>query len=284
MMAKLIKHEYRATARTFVPLLGAVLALTGLSWRSLRLGSALWAERMGIFHKVFAAAGGILTVFTFFTLVALMICAVVVTIQRFYKNVLGDEGYLTLTLPATPAQHIAAKLIVGVAWTAAALALAVLSAFALGTSAVEVTQGDMQVHHMTMAEVSAGFAGYFGFPLWKGVGIVVLTFLSGVVDTYLMTYFCMAVGSQWPQQRLAASIGVFVGLDFIRRVLFVIVFAVVGTTIAAPGTALYQTLTGLTAGSVFQTVPAFFCILCVVESAVFFFAARWLLTKRLNLA
>ena len=31
MMAKLIKHEYRATARTFVPLLGAVLALTGLS-------------------------------------------------------------------------------------------------------------------------------------------------------------------------------------------------------------------------------------------------------------
>ena len=36
-----------------------------------------------------------------FALLAMLAVIVIVAVQRFYKNLLGDEGYLMFTLPAT---------------------------------------------------------------------------------------------------------------------------------------------------------------------------------------
>lgn len=284
MIGKLIKYEYRATARIFWPLAGAAAGLSAVTWITMQLGSARLAEVMGIFHKVFGLAEGVLTIFTFAALMALMIGTLLVTIQRFYKNILGDEGYLMLTLPATPAQHIAAKLIVGTAWTAASLVIALLAALALGLSAVEITSmsGDgPTVAHLTFAQAAVGFESEMGIELWRFVGVLGLLFLCGVVNTYLLAYLCMAVGSQWPQQRLAASIGIFAALDFVRRILWVCVALVSGATFA---NSLYQKLIQMNAGTAFLTFGAGACGILTLEAVVYFFAARHVLTKRLNLA
>jgi len=287
MIAKLIKHEYRATARTFLPLLGAVLVLSGLSWLMMQLGGG--AAGASGSNSFFDALHALVTMFTLLGLVALMLCSVLITVQRFYKNILGDEGYLMLTLPATPAQHIAAKLIVGTAWTVAALAMTLLVAWMLGsamagTATMHVSVDGVGATSLTLSQAAASFKNTFGIPLWRGALMIGLLFLCGVVNTYLMAYFCMTVGSQWPQQRLAASIGVFVVVDFVRRFLFVCILAVVSVSVAAPGSALYQALTGLTVGSVFMLVPAVGSAVLLAEAVVYFFAARWFLTARLNLA
>jgi hypothetical protein len=41
----------------------------------------------------------------------------IVLIQRFYKNLLGDEGYLMFTLPVQSWSHILSKLAVSMLWT-----------------------------------------------------------------------------------------------------------------------------------------------------------------------
>ena len=41
MLAKLIKHEFKATARIFLPILGTVLVLTGAAALTVKLGGIL---------------------------------------------------------------------------------------------------------------------------------------------------------------------------------------------------------------------------------------------------
>ena len=60
-------------------------------------------------------------------LMAMFVVAVIFTIQRFYKGLLGDEGYLMHTLPVKPWQLVASKLICAVVTTAANVAVAILS-------------------------------------------------------------------------------------------------------------------------------------------------------------
>lgn len=131
MLAKLIKHEFKATARIFLPILGTVLVLTGAAALTVKLGGILVLPGgTGWGGPVLGLASGLLCLLTFIAMMAMMTAAVVVTIQRFYKNLLGDEEYLMFTLPVTPAQHITAKLAVGTVWTLLSLALAVLAAAA----------------------------------------------------------------------------------------------------------------------------------------------------------
>ena len=50
-------------------------------------------------------------------------------LQRFYKNLLGDEGYIMFTLPASVHQHVWSKLIVSAVWFIATGVVVFLSVF-----------------------------------------------------------------------------------------------------------------------------------------------------------
>ena len=95
MLGKLIKHEFRATGRILLPLLGAELLLSVLAGFSVRGLDRV--ENMGILGVMYVTT---LVVF-FLGLFALSVVAFVLMIQRFYKNLLRDEGYLSMTLPVT---------------------------------------------------------------------------------------------------------------------------------------------------------------------------------------
>lgn len=91
MLGKLIRHEFRATARTMVPLFLILLAATICAFISVGF------LKTGIFTVLSA-----LFVFLFFLAVfASSIMSLVLMIQRFYHNFLTDEGYLMFTLPVS---------------------------------------------------------------------------------------------------------------------------------------------------------------------------------------
>lgn len=60
----------------------------------------------------------IFVVLFFLSVMALAAVTVVVIVYRFYKNLLGSEGYLMHTLPVTVHQLIWSKLIAAVVWMA----------------------------------------------------------------------------------------------------------------------------------------------------------------------
>ena len=113
MLGKLIKHELRGSGRTMLPFILVSLFLSVMAGFSMR---AMEQQRdYGWFHFLFG-----LVIFLFVAgLMAVCIMSVVVVINRFRQNLLGDEGYLMFTLPVSVDQHIWAKLIVSFIWFAA---------------------------------------------------------------------------------------------------------------------------------------------------------------------
>ena len=97
MLGKLLKYEFKSTARTLLPLYIAVIGL------SLVVGLFGQAElfEMQIFALVILIC----------LMMAMSIATLLVIINRFRKNLLGDEGYLMFTLPVKTKNLIISKLI-----------------------------------------------------------------------------------------------------------------------------------------------------------------------------
>ena len=95
MLGKLLKYEFRATARLFLPIYAAIAILAGL----MLLLRALPDDATGVSFLTFMV--GLLYVVAAF---GLFVTTVVVLVSRFYKNLLGAEGYLMFTLPVTTGQ------------------------------------------------------------------------------------------------------------------------------------------------------------------------------------
>ena len=103
MLGKLIKYEYKATARTFIPIYIALLLV------------AIINRMFGI--RNIDIAWGISLIALVGLFIALGVLTIIVIVQRFNKNLLGDEGYLMFTLPVKSEQLIASKLIISIVWT-----------------------------------------------------------------------------------------------------------------------------------------------------------------------
>lgn len=77
MLAKLIKHEFKATARIFLPILGTVLVLTGAAALTVKLGGILVLPGgTGWGGPVLGLASGLLCWLTFIAMMAMMAAAV----------------------------------------------------------------------------------------------------------------------------------------------------------------------------------------------------------------
>ena len=110
MLGKLLKHEFRATARFMWVIYAAMLVLSLGSHFSIRYMD--WPETFSILRILAVAV-------TFLWVMALIFGAVmtlVMMVQRFYKNYLTDEGYLMHTLPVKPWMLIVSKLTIGTIW------------------------------------------------------------------------------------------------------------------------------------------------------------------------
>ena len=87
MLGKLIKYEFNANSRTFLPMYIALILVAAVN-RVLRVTMSEANLAFGI--SIMLLVG---------LFMALGIITLVVIIQRFNKNLLGDEGYLMFTLP-----------------------------------------------------------------------------------------------------------------------------------------------------------------------------------------
>ncbi len=72
---------------------------------------------------------GILYLLLFALWVAMGVLTVVSIIQRFYKNLLGDEGFLMFTLPVSSTTLLGSKMLAAMLWTIASSMVGMLSFF-----------------------------------------------------------------------------------------------------------------------------------------------------------
>lgn len=125
MLGKLLKYELKAYVRVFIPIYIAIIA-------------------MAILNRIFGGSElfqiqAIMTMVLVGLFVALFVLSIVITIQRFKKNLLEDEGYLMFTLPVKTSSIIISKYLASIIFTILSGLVALLS-FMIIFNAMNVTE------------------------------------------------------------------------------------------------------------------------------------------------
>ena len=117
MLLKLIKYEWKAMIRAMLPVYAATLIISAVN--GILISEDLFSRinmmlRGTIFESLFAIFQVLLIVVYAGLLIGLVIMTFLVTVQRFYKGLLRDEGYLMFTLPVKVSQLTLSRAIVSV--------------------------------------------------------------------------------------------------------------------------------------------------------------------------
>lgn len=210
MLRKLLKHEFRATGRIMLPMIVILLATSVAANLSLRylLNSRAWFFNM---------VGGLLMVAFVVAIIGVFVVAFVLMVQRFYKNLLQDEGYVMLTLPVSIHQHIWSKLIVSSVWFIVTT-LAVILASCITVFDIGVVKEIFRGLGALLEELRKLQAYYAINGTAIAIELIVLTFL-GLVAMCLQFYAALAAGHSLPSHKMAWSVVWYFGLQFVFQII-----------------------------------------------------------------
>ena len=271
MLRKLLKHEFRATGRIMLPLFLILLATSVGANLSIR-------GMLDTDNRFLNILGSLLIVAFVVAVIGVCVMSMVVMVQRFYKNLLQDEGYVMMTLPVSTHQHIWSKLIVSAVWFALTIVMVCVAGLimAFDISAIEEI-GDL------FRELFRYATAYYAL---NGTAIVaeflVVCFL-GSCAMCLHFYTALAIGHSFSGYKMAWSVAWYFILQF--AVQFVGGMLVV----LLDESWLHHLLLGWTdsweiSGMAAIHIGMFVLIVGeLVYAAVFYFLTTYFLKKRLNL-
>lgn len=282
MLGKLMKYDLRSGIRTFSLIwigLAALAAINGLTLR-IAFDGDIQSE----------LANFIITVLPMVLLVALYVAMgifmLVFIINRFYKGLLGDEGYLMFTLPVSVSEHIGSKLLTSMIFQIGSFAVAVLSGgllFAVLTplNFSDVAQAFQEAgRYLRVNPLPAGTG-------WVVAEFIVYTLIAAAVSI-LQIYTAISIGHLGKKNRgwfaLLAYVGISIAFSIIMNgcmsllqsdafpsVLLNWEFCLDDTGWHVQGVGMMASTIGIGIG------------LELLKGTGFFFATRAILSKRLNL-
>lgn len=264
MLNKLLKYEIKATARIFLPLYAVLLVYAAIH----KVISLLSPQKI--------EAPQAISMFIYIMLiVTIFVVTFVVMIQRFYKNLLSDEGYLMFTLPTKPWKHIVSKLLVSMMWTAVSVIVAFMSVSIVAFDKI-FTANFVQ----SLIQAFTEAYNYLGVSIALYIVEFLLAGIVGLASSVLLIYASIAVGQLFNRHRILASLGAFIALNTVTQILATIVYTIPS----------YKWFRADNLEANFHTVEPLFhlfiwfsIIFFGLISAGYFFFINYILSKRLNL-
>ena len=203
MLGKLLKYEMKAMGRLMLPLYGLLVLSAALLGISIRLNMS---RGMEFIVKTFT----VLTTTLFIVLiVASVVVMTVLVIQRFYKNLLGSEGYLMFTLPAGTMDHILCKLISSAVWIAAGIMAGVLAGVCISALAGSFGEFEKEVKAVWDSVMGSGQSKIIILQAFQ----VFMLIVASVLERICKVYASMAVGHQWGEHRILGSVLAYIVLS-----------------------------------------------------------------------
>lgn len=262
MLGKLLKYEFRATGRLFLPLYGALMifALINALLLSFREVPQLLAVLAMLVYVLLA--------------IAIFVVTFIVMIQRFYKNLLSDEGYLMFTLPVKAWYHILCKLIVSTVWLIVSTAITLFTIFIMMFNA-DLFRATVKLWDIVMS----GFLLYLGPQEILTILEFFVTMFISVIGSILAIYTAISLGHLFRRHRILAAFGAYIVLSIVSSLLAQLVYGLFGTfrmlapsaTLAAQGAWLLHQL----------LYPGL--IVTIIECVLYFLITNFVLSRKLNL-
>lgn len=261
MLAKLLKYEFKATARIFIPLYVAILGIT----LSIKVLEALGGKEDS-FVLLMVSILIIIFGLSYFVLgIVINFLPLIFIIRRFYKNLLGDEGYLMFTLPVKVWQNTLSKFLLAVFWFIGGIFITTISSISLFNSALNFIMGYI-VNKL-------GITGFITF------SIFIIAVISMII---LQSYASIAIGHQFTKHKLLASFGAFYVLSHLNSIILSLVSALFdaeSTFLAIVKFFLNTKTEPLAVNVAILLLSIFPLIIAIVQ----FMVTNYILKKKLNL-
>lgn len=267
MLGKLMKYEFRATAIYFLPIYVVLVLVSGL-----RYVVSLISQK---FSNGFSAFSGFsLSAIYLLLALGLAITTFIVIIIRFYKNLLGTEGYLMFTLPVSVEQNILAKLIPSVVWFFGSCVLGMLTI----APAMGLRFNDNP------------FTMFTGIRLGDvpEILLAVLMVIGSIAGTFLFYYLCMCIGQMFSSHRFLASAGAYIVIQTVLQILGIAFIWICASSFSSQAFVAWLSnafafLDKIPSGSLIYLFLIAANILSYGIAAALFFIDSAILRKRLNL-
>lgn len=115
MFGKLLKYELKSVGKWYLTLNAAVLLVSIILGLVLKaLGGNFSTDTNSTSAQIFTI---ILVLLLAMVISGSLLSTLAIIIKRFYSNIFGRQGYLTLTLPVTTNQIICSKLLASLLWS-----------------------------------------------------------------------------------------------------------------------------------------------------------------------
>lgn len=274
MLGKLLKYDFRSMLKQFALVWPAALVL-GL------------INRFTIKHFVTSStlageivSGSAMLVYVFI-LISMFILSVIFMIQRFYKGLLRDEGYLMHTLPVRPWQLITAKLLCAMTVVIISFLVAVLSGLLIFPLEWQDYLGTFRAFWDSVRAVSQF---YLGQTILVFVEFLLFLLLN-MASRFLQMYQSMAIGHLFGKNRILMSVVAFMAIDTAMGV----ATSLMGVGVFSTGL-LDKVANSMTAA---DSASAIFGVMhgvlwigigyMAVWTVVFFLGTNYILKRKLNL-
>lgn len=275
MLGKLLKHEYKVTARYFLPMYAAV----GITTLLLKLSfffsedSVLTSVESNPFLDILQ---GLLIAAYVLVILGTSILSVFFLVKRFYTNMYGDDGYLMHTLPVTGSQLLNSKLICSFTWLLSLIPVGLLSFLILfaGTdtfSMISYVWGTLteQVYTLTIS----------GFSICITIAELILYFLLSILSGLLSYYLAIALGQHFlGEHRLMGTILFYFLLSIIASAVSSVSNTITGGSISL----LSVSLTGFMLKAINLSL-AMNIVTNLILIVAYYLVLRYLLNQKLNL-
>ena len=274
MLGKLMKFEYRSSMRFMAVIWAALIAsavMLGIMEIITRyVGASLFGSRIiGVISAVVALLYGLCCA-------ALVASTIIVIVIRFYKGLLGDEGYLMHTLPVTTRQLITSKGLVAATIVFASIVVGGISVLIIITLTDAQSFGQFLA---ACAELPAAISknmnlGQFFLLVIEGIVLSIGLLLTWIYKIYA----ALSIGQLVDKHRILLSLGAFIGFD--------VAFGMITGIIGAIGSYLKLNFNFYLLSNWFVRVQIpvlIFLVIEVIIILIYHIISELLLSKKLNL-
>lgn len=274
MLRKLMKYEFKATARWFFPLYIAIVLFA--------LISRILISTQCVENDIIRNLRGILTTISILAyallFVGTMVISLVVVVQRFYKSLLGDEGYLMFTLPVKTWQHTTSKLLIAMLWN-------VLSALIGFCSIILfIPSGEMSKMINELSEIMGVFNASFFI-----LGGLIL--LINIARTIIEIYAAISLGHIFNKHRIILSFAFYIGINTISQVVYMLILPfvsspfvkVISEDISFGVSIEHNSFSFANMVPQLMTLSVIILVISIILSAGYYIATNYLLKTKLNL-
>lgn len=272
MFGKLIGFEFRSSIRMLAIVWAGLLASSILFGLSLRIASS--SDSFSLFSGIITTVSTVLFMALFITMIVI---TVMIIVQRFYKGLLGEEGYLMHTLPVKEWQLIASKGICATVYIVAGCLVGILAILIV----TAVTAGTTEF--ISFSDIRFVFSEYPSTALVTLESIVILI-LAAVAFVY-QVYTSLAVGQLVNKHRILLAVGAFIGINVIKSVIESITVLTLGNSDAF-GRKMEILFSSDTPDALLiggQPYILFIIAVIIIQIAVFHIVTERLLSLKLNL-